>query len=310
MATSHIDFRKIDYDQLIDKPIIRTDAGVDTLTTAGVYDKGDWKRYIVSVDGQNITQVIEEKDWYQTRSSTDGGTTWGEWTTVQFADDDKKWDKVIISSTEPTEKIETTAWIDLSDDDAFKVWDWTQWIKVSWQSIQVEEIPTASADEYKKIYQYIWPTTQDYTHWYFYECVSDGAIQPTYSWENIDVQENKTTQIEYKTQEEYNALTPEEKADENKHYVIYEVGILPVEYTKATFTWTSNNYYKRLTRVDELDENDQPTGNYIILNWSSAPTASNRDLTITITTYDHGASVGSCIVTIEDWVPTSSVIQA
>lgn len=308
MQTTHIDYRKIDYDQLIDKPIIRTSSNVDTLVDAGVYDKWDGKRYIVSVDGQNITQVIEEKDWYQTRSSSDGGTTWGEWTTVQFADDDKKWDKVIISSTEPVEKIETTAWIDLSDDDAFKVWDWTQWIKVSWQSIQVEEIPTASADEYKKIYQYIWPTTQDYTHWYFYECVSDGAIQPTYSWKNIEVQENKVTQIEYKTQEEYNALTPEEKADANKHYVIYENGILPVSYNKAKYTWYSNSFYKVLTRVDEVDDNEELTGNYIQLVRDPYPTNSNRTLTLTIKTFENNTLVWQCIVTITDWVPTKTEI--
>ena len=73
-TTSHIDYRKIDYDQLIDKPINRVASNVDmdTLTTAGVYDKGDGKRIIVNVDGNNITQTIEEKNGYQERVSTNG----------------------------------------------------------------------------------------------------------------------------------------------------------------------------------------------------------------------------------------------
>jgi len=38
-TTSHIDYRKINYDQILNQPIINTTASVDTLTSAGVYDK-------------------------------------------------------------------------------------------------------------------------------------------------------------------------------------------------------------------------------------------------------------------------------
>lgn len=52
-------------------------------------------------------------------------------------------------------------------------------------TIQVDTLPTAEADELGKVYQYIGSTTPVYTHGYFYECVSDGAGTPTYSWEEV-----------------------------------------------------------------------------------------------------------------------------
>lgn len=57
----------------------------------------------------------------------------------------------------------------------------------SGQTIQVETLPTASADELGNVYQYI-GTTGTYTHGFFYECVSDGEATPTYSWEQTSVQ--------------------------------------------------------------------------------------------------------------------------
>lgn len=49
------------------------------------------------------------------------------------------------------------------------------------QSIQVDELPLASADELGNIYQYV-GETGTYTKGYFYECVSDGETPPTFSW--------------------------------------------------------------------------------------------------------------------------------
>lgn len=54
--------------------------------------------------------------------------------------------------------------------------------------IQVDTMPTADASLEGKIYQFIGTTDQNYTNGYFYKCVSDGAVTPTYSWERIDVQ--------------------------------------------------------------------------------------------------------------------------
>lgn len=141
-TTSHIDYRKIDYDQLIDKPIIRTTANVNDLTSAGVYDKGDGKRIIVTVDGNNVTQVIEEKNGYQERTSTNGGSSWGTWDTVVFSDSNDKWDKVIISDTEPANPVETTAWINITDD-SFNVYDGSDWITIAGgTAAEVPYIPT------------------------------------------------------------------------------------------------------------------------------------------------------------------------
>lgn len=54
-------------------------------------------------------------------------------------------------------------------------------------SIQVSTMPTASASEEGKIYQFI-GTTGTYTNGYFYKCVSDGGNPATYSWEQVNVQ--------------------------------------------------------------------------------------------------------------------------
>lgn len=55
-------------------------------------------------------------------------------------------------------------------------------------SIQVTTLPTAAAAELGNIYQYVGTTTASYTNGYFYKCVSDGAVTPTYSWTQLNVQ--------------------------------------------------------------------------------------------------------------------------
>lgn len=56
------------------------------------------------------------------------------------------------------------------------------------EAIQVSTMPTASATELGKVYQFIGTTDANYTHGYFYECVSDGLQPATYSWSNVQVQ--------------------------------------------------------------------------------------------------------------------------
>lgn len=55
------------------------------------------------------------------------------------------------------------------------------------QPVQVTSLPTASASEVGNIYQFT-GTTGTYTNGYFYKCVSDGAVTPTYSWVQVSVQ--------------------------------------------------------------------------------------------------------------------------
>lgn len=228
MASTHIDYRKIDYDQLIDKPITRVESGVNpnTLTTAGVYDRGDGNRFIVTVDGLNILQVNEKKDGYESRSSIDGGTTWSTWDTVQYSDASHKWDVVIISATEPVDKRETTAWIDTSDENKFKVYNGTEWLEVSGQSIQTEEMPEASEDSVGKIIQYQGATNENFTHGYFYECVEDSW---TYVWNNVKVQDSDGANISYDNSTSWlTATTIQEAIDEINNSVTEVKNIVEV----------------------------------------------------------------------------------
>ena len=52
----------------------------------------------------------------------------------------------------------------------------------------VTVMPTPSASYEDTIVQFAGTTDANYTNGYFYKCVSDGAVSPTYSWENIEVQ--------------------------------------------------------------------------------------------------------------------------
>jgi hypothetical protein len=54
-------------------------------------------------------------------------------------------------------------------------------------TIQVDELPTASADELGNIYEFVGTTTANYINGRFYRCVSDGASTPTYTWEEVDL---------------------------------------------------------------------------------------------------------------------------
>lgn len=54
--------------------------------------------------------------------------------------------------------------------------------------VQRSAMPVASQDEEGNIYQFIGTTDANYTHGYFYECVSDGGNPATYSWSNVQVQ--------------------------------------------------------------------------------------------------------------------------
>jgi len=53
-------------------------------------------------------------------------------------------------------------------------------------TIQVSTMPTASASEVGKVYQYIGTTTSDFTHGYFYQCEEESG---SYLWNPIIVQD-------------------------------------------------------------------------------------------------------------------------
>ena len=73
-------------------------------------------------------------------------------------------------------------------DDPTDIADWEEVTGGGGESIQVSEMPEANQSNEGKIVEYIGETDQDYTHGYFYECVSDGEATPTYSWQQTNVQ--------------------------------------------------------------------------------------------------------------------------
>ena len=54
-------------------------------------------------------------------------------------------------------------------------------------AVQVSTMPTADSTRVGQIYQYIGATDANYTHGYFYECVSDGGNPATYSWTEVQL---------------------------------------------------------------------------------------------------------------------------
>lgn len=81
---------------------------------------------------------------------------------------------------------------DLSDDSTHRLVTDTEksaWNNKSDEVIQYSTMPTANSTTLGKVVQYVGTSiSNSYTHGYYYECVSDGASTPTYSWENINVQ--------------------------------------------------------------------------------------------------------------------------
>lgn len=123
------------------------------------------------------------------------------------------------------------------DEYIFYLWDGYQWIALN-HAVQLNSFPVASEKYLGKIYQYIGATTSGYTHGYFYQCISNGATPPVYTWEyvqtsdiqiattqqagivkpdgeTIDIDANGVISVINRiftgTQDEWDALTPEEQ---------------------------------------------------------------------------------------------------
>lgn len=246
MASTHIDYRKIDYDQLIDKPITRVASGVNpnTLTTAGVYDRGDGNRFIVTVDWQNISQVNEKKDGYETRSSTDGGTTWTTWNEVEFSKsgdidaEDVNYDNTTsgLTATNVQDAIdEMDTSVDTINTTITNIQTDITEIK---DIVEVETMPTPGEESEGTIIQYKGATDANFVHWYFYECVGDGQDPETFSRVNIQVQDNPA-QAE---------VMPTPSA-ENVGQIIQYAG-------------DTNNYYTHAHFYEVIEDPDNP-GQYI-----------------------------------------------
>lgn len=68
----------------------------------------------------------------------------------------------------------------------------------------VNTMPTASASLVGTIVQYVGTTTANYTNGYFYKCVSDGALDPTYSW--VEVISGGGGDLPWVTPQDYGAV--------------------------------------------------------------------------------------------------------
>ncbi len=86
----------------------------------------------------------------------------------------------------------------LINDDTTDLASWEEIGSGSGESIQVSVLPEASAELEGTIYEFVGVTDVNYTNGFFYECVSDGAATPTYSWVQKDVQPEQDP-VQYET---------------------------------------------------------------------------------------------------------------
>lgn len=97
--------------------------------------------------------------------------------------------------------------------------------------MQYDELPEASEDYLDKIVQYIGVTDDGIINGHFYKCVSDGEQDPTYSWEEAEVQTPSAGSggdtIQYSTM-------PTTSADNLGHIVQY-TGTTTASYTNGYF---------------------------------------------------------------------------
>ena len=91
------------------------------------------------------------------------------------------------------------------DECIFYLWDGYQWVALN-HAVQVDSFPVASAKYFGKIYQYIGATTNDYTHGYFYQCVSNGETPAVYSWEYV-----QTSDIQIATVQKAGIVKPDDE---------------------------------------------------------------------------------------------------
>ena len=62
------------------------------------------------------------------------------------------------------------------------------------ETIQVDQLPIGSATELGKVYQYIGASTSTLVHGHFYECFSNGATPPVYSWDSVSLTNHLTNE--------------------------------------------------------------------------------------------------------------------
>ena len=118
------------------------------------------------------------------------------------------------------------------------------------QTIQVDTLPTASADELGKVYQYIGADTADYKSNFFYKCTLDTGTG-NYSWVNVEVQPEGTVSRTL-TKAEYDALSPAEQMDGTVYYVS--------DWSSQPTTYA---FINRINPSDIYDTNEHVIGSFL-----------------------------------------------
>ena len=160
--------------------------------------------------------------------------------------------KVVINETQIYDASGTVAIVTAIDDTNNEITVKTITISDG-ETIQVETLPTASATEEDKIYQYIGATTSTLTNGHFYKCVSDGEDPATYSWEEIkysaEISENETNAITLLNDKMYTRKVQLETLPTDKEE--YE-GML-VQYIGTTTANYTNGYFYKCQEVAGSD---------------------------------------------------------
>lgn len=139
------------------------------------------------------------------------------------------------------------------------------------QIIQTETIPSAGASHVGKIYQYIGATNLSYTNGYFYKCVSDGESTPSYSWEEVQVQEGSEGKVNATALEDSTAIAAAEdgiyyNVDDGKIYQVVSGAATEVSKVIDTCLITYGLYEDNKANLDELDIKWIVTGSPSISN--------------------------------------------
>lgn len=155
------------------------------------------------------------------------------------------------------------------------------WVVLSGDSTQIASLPTASASNLGKVYQYVGTddSTNGLIHAHFYECVSDGESTPTYSWHDLGYKK-----VFQGTLDEWNALTSAEQT--NYDFIASPdeadiTGSYSTTETKTGATWIDG---KPIYRKCGIYNNGASTGTGTVI----------LDSTLTSSYIDTVISTGGC----------------
>ena len=169
------------------EPVTQESSGgtfVITLTeNSGTYTADKTPAEVAEAYANGLLLLVESNGAY---AYLNGASTYSGMTIYAFNSVTSIIDATLVSSGSKVTSIVATAVILTTNNG-------TTWSNVAVQRGEYKAqddltLITASASEEGRIYQHTGATGNGFVHGYFYECVSDGAVSPTYSWEQFNVQ--------------------------------------------------------------------------------------------------------------------------